>query len=226
MNTTLYLDIETIPSQKAGVLDDIRANITAPAKLSKPESIAAWLAGPEKEAAAQEAYRKTALNGTMGEVVCIGWAINDGPVNFFCRALGGSESKMLQDFFAAVNSATSSAPLWVGHNIIGFDLRFLYQRAVINSVNPLMSLPHDTRYNGKEVYDTMLAWAGWGNRVSLKNLCAALDVPVKEGDIDGSKVWDYVQAGKILEVAEYCRHDVEATREAYHRMTFDAHRSR
>jgi len=39
-------------------------------------------------------------------------------------------------------------------------------------------------------------------------------------DIDGSKVWQYVQDGKIREVAEYCAKDVERTRQIYKRMNF------
>jgi hypothetical protein len=36
----------------------------------------------------------------------------------------------------------------------------------------------------------------------------------------GADVWPYVQAGRLDEVAEYCRQDVRRVREIYQRMTF------
>jgi predicted PolB exonuclease-like 3'-5' exonuclease len=71
----------------------------------------------------------------------------------------------------------------------------------------------------------MTAWAGWGGRISLDALCKALDIPTKgtelDGeDIDGSKVWDFVQAGRVSDVATYCMADVERVRTVYKRMNF------
>jgi hypothetical protein len=220
MINKIFIDIETIPTQAPGAIDHIRAKIKAPAKLSAKDSIAKWHESPDKETAIQEEYRKTALNGTTGEIVCIGWAINDEPVKSLYRKLGESEQDLLDGFFGTMDAVTKSRPLWIGHNIIGFDLRFLYHRAVINYVDPRQPLPHDTRYNGEKVFDTMLGWAGWGNRISLVNLCAALGIKVKLGDITGATVWDAMQAGRGEEVAEYCREDVSATRAVYERMTF------
>jgi predicted PolB exonuclease-like 3'-5' exonuclease len=76
------------------------------------------------------------------------------------------------------------------------------------------------------VFDTMTAWAGWGGRVSLARLCAALGLPAKgseigEDEMDGSRVWDFVQAGRLDDVAEYCRGDVERVRLLHHRLNFD-----
>ena len=66
----------------------------------------------------------------------------------------------------------------------------------------------------------MQIWAGRGNRIKLAELCEILGIPSPKDGIDGSQVWDYVQSGRIEEVAEYCKKDVIATREAYNRMTF------
>ncbi len=48
--------------------------------------------------------------------------------------------------------------------------------------------------------------------MKLANLCKALGVSCKESGIDGSKVWDYINAGQISDVADYCAEDVMATR--------------
>lgn len=217
-----YLDIETIPSQKPGMLEEIRATIEPPGSMSKPETIAKWLA-ENADAAAEDKWRKTALDGTRGELVVIGFATNDGQPLSHYRSLGQSEGDMLQNAFddmALSLAGTLSNPLFVGHNVLGFDIRFLFQRAVVLGIKPPFQLPTDQRYNGERVFDTMLAWAGWGNRISLAKLCAALGIAVKTGGIDGSMVWDYVQAGRVQEVASYCEEDVAAVREVYRRMTF------
>ena len=214
----LYLDIETIPCQKPGLLEEIRATIQPPGNISKPETIVKWMA-ENKDSAAEEAYRKTALNGTQGEIVCIGYAGAEGGASCTMRSLGESEGDMLQNFFDTVDKHHPHDTL-VGHNVLGFDLRFIFQRAVILGVKPSFPLRQDDRYNGERVYDTMLAWAGWGNRIKLSTICEALGIPVKTGGIDGSQVWDYVKAGKIAEVAEYCKEDVEAVRQVHRRMTF------
>ena len=66
----------------------------------------------------------------------------------------------------------------------------------------------------------MPAWAGAGNRISLDKLCKALGLPGKADDIDGSKVWDFVKAGRIAEVAEYCKDDVRKARACHERIVF------
>lgn len=64
----------------------------------------------------------------------------------------------------------------------------------------------------------MLAWAGWGNRVSLDALCRALSVPTPKGDLDGSQVYDAWQAGEVERIAAYNLRDAAATAECWHRI--------
>ena len=225
----IFLDIESIPSQSEAVRAEIEAGISAPASYKKPETIAAW-ERDEKPAAIEEAWRKTALSGDRGEIVCIAWAFDDGPISSRSRALNGSERFVIRDFFYELREAVYSeqgrpqSVTFVGHNVKDFDLRFLFQRSVIHGIRPPVHLPHDARYNGDRVFDTMTAWAGWGQRISLARLCTALGLPMKGDEIgeeiDGSMVWDFVKAGRIDEVAAYCRADVERVRAVYKRLTF------
>jgi len=212
----LFIDIETIPDQTPGAIDEIRKTIVHPGNITKPETIAKWRE-EHAENAAQEQYRKTALNGTQGEILCIGWAVDDDPAKVIYRRIDESESILLCQFYSMF---TEDFDTIIGHNLIAFDLRFLFQRSVIKNVRPSFNLHNDTRYTSGLIYDTMTAWAGWGNRVSLKNLCAALGIEVKQGDITGATLWDAVQAGRYAEIAEYCCSDVEATRAVYKRMTW------
>jgi len=221
--TTIYLDIETVPTDRQDVIDEITASIEAPGQFKKPESIAAWLE-ENRESAAQAEIAKTALSGTFGRICCIGIAIDDDerPRSFH----GLDEPVLLANFSAWLNSEVPPGKydsLIVGHNVLAFDLRFLVQRYMVNGIRPPFAIaraaqakPWDTNI----VYCTMTQWAGVGNRISLDKLCKALGVATPKGEIDGSKVWDYVKAGKLDEVADYCRKDVEATRQVYKRMTF------
>lgn len=216
---TLFIDLETIPSQKEGALEEIRETIAPPGNIKKQESIDKWMV-ENAETAAEEKWRKTALDGSRGEIICISFAVNDEPALSYHRNLDGSEGDLLRQVYNAwMALGIDHLSTIVGHNIRDFDLRFLFQRSVICGVEPCIPLRTESRYSDF-VYDTMLSWAGWGNRISLKNLCAALNIPVKEGDIDGATVWDAVLAGRYEEVGDYCRMDVEATRQVYKRMTF------
>ena len=80
----VYLDIETIPSQKEGFRDMI--DIPIPGNIKKLETIAKWEA-EEKPKLIEEAYCKTSFNGAYGEIICIGFALDDEPVYYTYRIL-------------------------------------------------------------------------------------------------------------------------------------------
>lgn len=236
----LYHDTETIPGQdpaiKAAILKDIdeeKAAIQAPSNYKDPVKIQEYIANKraELDANADEAWRKTALDGTRGELFCISWALNDASIRHVYRELVNgaldSEADMLRRFWAelAIDVRGRPAPCWVGHNTFGFDIRFIFQRSVILNVRPSIMLPIDSRGNGPFLYDTMLAWAGWGNRVKMDTVCEALGIACKGAEldgehIDGSMVWDYVLKGEGRKVVTYCDGDVDRTRQMHRRMTF------
>ncbi len=233
--TNLYLDIETIPGQspaiKAAIMEDMgaeKAKVLAPGNYKDPAKIAEYISAKHAEidAQADERWRKTSLDGTRGEIVCISWAFDDEPIQHHWRDYQSeSEADMLRRFYldAGVGSG-GRPPCFIGHNVLGFDLRFIFQRSVILNVRPTIALPHEARGNSAYLFDTMLAWAGWGNRVSLDKVCQALGVARKGTELgepmDGSMVWDRVQAGRIQDVVTYCDADVERVRQIYKRLMF------
>ena len=230
----IYFDIETIPAQDPVAIKVIKADIEkqkllvkAPSNYKDEEKIAAYIAAEVEKLDTEfdAIYRKTSFDGGLGEICCIGYAIDDfAPQSIY----GDTEFEMLREFYTILqenyNPSSQQRPTFIGHNIVGFDLRFMFQRSVMNNVKPPIMIPFSAKPWDESIFDTMTAWAGHGNRVSLDKLCKIFNIPQKGSEIgeemDGSKVWDFYQAGRIEEIAKYCEGDVERTRQAYKRMTF------
>jgi predicted PolB exonuclease-like 3'-5' exonuclease len=212
---TIYLDIETIPSQSPEYRAKVRENITAPAQYKKPDSIAQWVA-ENGDAAADELIAKTSFDPARGHICTIGFAIGDGKVQYYEMRKLEDEAPMLESFFAML--PTMGVNQFVGHYITGFDLRFILCRAVALGVTlpAKTAFPRDTKPWGDETFDTMVAWAGSRDRISQDSLCEALGLPCK-GDFDGSMVAAAWAAGEHAKIANYCRRDVETVREIHKR---------
>lgn len=242
MNT--YLDIETIPGQGLydEFLQDAKENFKPPSDLtktqacadlgltgndakytSKDDAIAQWVAKFAEEKVpevAEHNWRRTALDGAKGEIISIAWAIEDGEVCAMFRQLGDSEADMLTKFFRELQLQLHGRnPFFIGQFIAGFDLKFIFHRAVILGVKPPFELPFYGRH-GAHFYDTQEAWAGFKGRMSQDNLCKTLGIEGKPGDISGANVWDHVRDGDIKRVVEYNIDDVEKVRKIHKRLTF------
>lgn len=217
----IFIDIETIPCQLPAIKEQIAAEIKHPSTMSKPETIAKWEAD-SKTQAIEDAWRRTTLDGGYGQIVCASIAINDDdPLVFYRDQWQGSELTILCELFDAIRNLDGAFAnhKFIGHYHTGFDLRFIFQRAVINGIRPPENIPFGANAWDNRVFDTMHEWAGRNERISLDKLCRILGIEGK-CELDGSKVWDYVKDGKIKDVAEYCKMDVIRTREVYKRMTF------
>ena len=222
--TTLFLDIETLPADRQDVRNYIAATVKPPGNISKAETIAKWEA-ESKPGAIAEAIDKTSFDGAFGRVCCIGWALgNDAPDVIHSAA---AETDLLRTFAAELGAAIPANEVLsttvIGHNVSSFDLRFLVQRYIVNGIRPptvIHRAAHAKPWEADKVYDTMVQWAGTGNRVSLDKLCLALGIPSPKDGMDGSQVAAYVAAGRIEEVAAYCKGDVAAVREVWRHMTF------
>ena len=249
----LTLDIETIPAQRPDVIDDISdslqskldadiAAVRPPGNYKKQETIDVWMAEEQPkviqalrncfDADVDMAYRKTGLDGAFGQICVIGFAIDDDEPRTVWSpewARENTERELLEDFACVLTDMipmnAERAMCVVGHNVTGFDLRFLIQRSIINGVRPhrvIASAAQAKPWESDKVFDTMIQWGGSGSKPggSLDKLCKALRIPTPKGDITGATVWDAVKAGRILEVAEYCKRDVAATRAVHRRLTF------
>lgn len=223
---TVVMDLETLPCSDAGLIAEIQASVKPPKTLKKAESIAAWWA-EEGEQAKADAVHRTGLDGAYGRILAIGFAIEHHEP--FC-IIDADEKKVISEFYRVLNNAVevehakgyaTQQVTFVGHNIIGFDFRFLWQRSVVNGITPPAYIPFGAKDWDKSVFDTMTKWnPDREKRTSLDKLCKILGVKSPKGDIDGSKVAQAWADGRGDEIAEYCCGDVRATRSIYQRLTF------
>lgn len=218
----IIIDIETIPAQSQAVREYIAATIKPPKTMSVAATIEKWHK-ESKQGAIDDAVSMTGLDGAFGQVVCIGYDLHDSGAPE--AVYGLDEADVLTRFntvLDAIPRNMHNATTVVGHNVSGFDLRFLWQRYVVNGIRPhaIINVAAQAKSWDAKIYDTMTQFAGYGNRISLDKLCLALGVPSPKGDMDGSMVGKAVADGRLLEVVEYCKRDIRATREVYRRMTF------
>ena len=219
MTDFLYLDIETIPAQSEAARFRIAETIKPPAQMKKPETIARWEA-EEKDAAIEEALSRTGLNGGYGHVCCICWALNEGPVLVQDAHDASDEKDVLVAFFDYFKQRyTHNRRVVVGHNVAEFDLQFLRQRSMALGIKIPGWFPLNPKPWGDDVFDTMTAWAGPRDRVSLDDLCFYLGIEGK-GAIDGSMVADLFARGEHETIAQYCMDDVERVRSIHKKMRF------
>lgn len=244
------IDIETIPSQGGyeSYLEDAKANFKAPSTMtktkacadlgltgdtakykSKDDAIADWEKKFAEEKAPEVAefnWRKEALDGAKGEVWSIAWSVDGSMYQVDRGALSELENEadflfrfysMLELQLTPEDSRNTHEAMFIGHNVV-FDLKFLIHRSIILGVRPCTPMPFDG-YHGRDYYCTSKAWAGIRDRISLDNLCKALGLSGK-GDIDGSKVWDALVAGRYADVAEYNIDDVQKVIDAHKKLTF------
>ncbi|MCU1264298.1 MAG: hypothetical protein JWM21_616 [Acidobacteria bacterium] len=183
----------------------------------------------------ERCYQLGALSATSGRVLCI--AVHVGPIpglEFEGAQLGESEhvfgidqegneqdeKQTLTAFLNFMKGFDPDADEIVGHNLVGFDLPFIFQRCLVHciSAKPFVNLGE---YNVRGVFDTMRQW--WlgdkRSRVSLDDIAWAFGIESsKTAEVEGSKVFDLYQAGKLAAIREYNLNDVRVTRKVYERM--------
>jgi len=182
----------------------------------------------------ERCYQLGSLSATSGRILSI--AVHEGPVAGLDfsgieqrqseRVFGIDEHGAEQDeknsllaFLDYMKRFDVETDEIVGHNIIGFDLPFIFQRCLVHciSATPLVDLGE---YRVQGVFDTMLAWwLGARRSVSLDDLAWALGIESsKTATAEGSKVFELYQAGRLAEIREYNLNNVRVTRKVYERM--------
>ena len=199
----IFLDIETIPAHENNheVLREIHHK------------------NSEKNSRVEKDFEKylaqTSFDGGFGQIACISYAINNGPI----QTLSGDETEILVKFWEVVKDIN----LFIGFNIMEFDLRFIYQRSIVLKIKPTREL-NFARYRNDPIYDLMHEWKKWNMTasISLDTLAKILGLPTsKDGGIEGKDVAQAYKDGRIREICAYCERDAELTRKIYKRMVFE-----
>ena len=182
----------------------------------------------------ERCYSLGSLNATSGRILSI--AVHVGPIpglvfsgmeqreSEHVFGIDGDgfeqgEKRALSGFMDLMKDFDCESDELVGHNVIGFDLPFVFQRCLVHGmqVRPFVNL---SDYNVRGVFDTMHRWwLGARRNVSLDDLAWALGIESsKTSEVEGSKVFDLYQAGKFDLIREYNLNDVRVTRKIYERM--------
>ncbi len=198
----LFLDIETLPAEqeKHEVLKEIHQKKTDDGK---------------KVRSFEDFITQTSFDGAFGRIACISYAVNDEAT----KSLFGDEKQILEIFW----DVAKNVDIFVGFNVMDFDLRFIYQRSMILGAKPTKDLSF-ARYRKSPIYDVMREWVKWNMQayITLDVLAKALGIPSsKGGDVEGKNVARAFEDGRIREICEYCEKDVDVTRKIYKKMTFE-----
>lgn len=165
----------------------------------------------EAEALLGDKFPKLPLH----KIACIGVVIAERTdAGWSVRSIGAphlgerTEPEIICGF---VEKIAKYRPQLVSFNGHGFDLPVLRYRAMVNCVHApgLTARPYFNRYS-EDALDLCDALSSYDARskLTLDALCRVLSLPGKPEGIEGSKVAEYVKAGRIREVADYCETDV------------------
>ena len=211
MNPTLVFDIETIPD-----IAGLRALHELDTQVSDTEVA---------EMAFQLRRQKTGsdfLPHHLHRVAAISCVLREGD-NFKVWSLGEpdeDEASIIKRFFDGIEKYTPQLVSWNGG---GFDLPVLHYRGLIHGVQcprywdmgeddkDFKWTNYTSRYHSRhlDLMDLLALYTGRAN-APLDELAKLIGFPGKLG-MDGSKVWDAYQQGKLNEIRNYCETDVVNT---------------
>lgn len=146
----------------------------------------------------------------------IGWDSRHG-------AFHGDERIILAEFRRRMKTFRPNVDRIVGHNIYGFDLKFILKHSIIHGVRPTVDLSF-ARYRNQPIFDTTYERERWiyGSRGGLEPLARALGFESsKQNGVSGSQIHSLFEAGEHRGIHDYCLKDVELMWAIYKRMVFE-----
>ncbi|CUS31877.1 conserved hypothetical protein [Candidatus Nitrospira nitrosa] len=217
----VVLDIETVqaPREEWARLVGKPTECQGPVSEEPGYDLFTVSAVEEARRADDEAYAKSAFDGTFSRIVCIGLLefSDQMEARSAIAWYGVNERELLRQFWARL--AQDRPTLYITHNGLGFDLPFIKKRSIINQVKPSVEI-NLAKFRTEPVYDTMAIWSNWDTRgwVKLDVLARALQVDTKSGS--GEQVAEMWEKRQGRELAQYCLQDTYVTYACYSRMNF------
>jgi predicted PolB exonuclease-like 3'-5' exonuclease len=227
MSEYICIDIETRPTSDPELIEMVRfeAANRQPARNAPKAEKDCWDDPDIVAGRAEKAVRETSLDLLFAEVLCVG-VVTDGVqkvVECYDDEFAG-----LANLATTLEELSSADTVWVGHNIIGFDLPVLLNRFRKHQIIPPQHFPNYVgRWRGR-VWDTMLR-TPTRNGLGLVNMaacCRAYGLPAAKMDtwrgepVSGAMVWDMYLAGDTDGISLYCLNDCVSTVGLFERQTF------
>ncbi len=190
-----------------------------------------WGRPPLLDALVTSKVRDAALDTMLAEIIIASVVIDEQPVVAVFSVAedrAWNERAVLENFRQVVDGVSGPETVFIGHNILRYDLPLLWSRFRVHGVEPPAWLPRWKR--GRivgPVYDTMQECSSNQPYVSAERAALAYGLGMfktvewRGAPMDGSRVADAVEAGEWGALYEYARADVLGVRELARRMTWD-----
>lgn len=209
----IAFDIETIPNRS--MIERMPEPEIKTGNLKDPAKIAEKIA----EAKAEQIGRM-ALSPLYGRVCAWVGAEDENAMSFDCirEESDAEEARVIELVFTII-----AGKRVVTYNGNGFDLPFVYRRAVMLGIDirqyGVPTLAEMTaRYNNKHHIDLMQVWCGFGNFEKLDNIAKAL-LEDQKIEIDFRDFPELIQTPEGRErLIAYCQQDVMLTMKLWNRI--------
>ena len=212
------LDIETIPNKDT--FDNLPEPECTDKRIKDPVKIAAHI-----EAKRLKLRDDAALDPLTGRVCAIGYVglIEDAEVehvDVIDAATDEAETTIIQGAMMMLGKPEARIVTWNG---IGFDLPYIYKRAMVLGVNPAdFDAPPlsawTKKYNTDRHYDLMQIWGAWRDFVKLDTV-AGLVLGEKKIETDFALFLEFIETAEgRAKLGEYCLQDTRLTWRLFERM--------
>ena len=222
----LVFDLETYRTRNAAAVKAIcqEALDKEPARNTKKELKTAWNTEEARQARADEALAKTAVDPLLAEVLCC-CIVADG-AEHTVDAMRVTEDVALAELAELMKALSGPETIWTGHNIQSFDLAILLNRWRRHGILPPPHFPtfNNGHWRGR-VFDTMTRTPSKTGFVSLDDASMAYGVetavpPTWNGGLMcGARVGEAFRANQYDMILDYCMSDVRTNYQLYLAMT-------
>ena len=212
------LDIETIPNKDT--FDSIPEPECTDKRIKDPAKIAAHI-----EAKRLKLRDDAALDPLTGRICAIAYVgMIDGKdaehVDVIEAATDEAERTIIQGAMMMLGKPEARIVTWNG---IGFDLPYIYKRAMVLGVNPAdFDAPPlnawTKRYSADRHYDLMMIWGAWRDFVKLDTV-AGMVLGENKIEIDFKLFLEFLETAEgRAKLGEYCLQDTRLTWRLFERM--------